>query len=64
MILRRSACVLRPHNAQTPPSRSNTHSRKYVGLDRSRHSCTHASEQNVRRLPLTTPLHQRHMGGL
>src|SRR5688500_14691964 len=50
-----------PQIAQMPASRPKTHARRYDVRDRSRHSWTHASEQKVRRRPLTTPLHQRHM---
>lgn len=64
MIRRLSLWVSIRQIAQMPWSRSNTHSRRYDVLDRSRHSCTHASEQKVRRRPLTTPLHQRHMSSL
>ena len=57
---RRSATVSIRQTAQMPRSRSNTHSRRYDVLERRRHSWTQASEQNVRRRPLTAPLHHRH----
>jgi hypothetical protein len=55
----RNAIVSAPHKRQMPRSRANTQSRRYDVLDRSRHSWTHASEQNVRRRPVTIPLHHR-----
>jgi hypothetical protein len=51
------------HRRQIPPSRFQTCSRTYEGLLRSRHSCTQASLQNVRRRDAVIgSRHQRQIG--
>jgi hypothetical protein len=57
--LRQACSVSTAQLAQTPLSRCFTWSRRYPGLERSRHSCTQSSEQKVRRRRGTCSPHHR-----
>lgn len=58
--LRAAATASTPHEEQIPRSRRRTCSRRYPGCDRSFHSCTQYSEQNVYRPRGTSSEHHRH----